>query len=197
MEENAVIGFMSQEINEISSALSAFQGEIEQPKLNKENPFFKSRYVDLSGVLKAAQPVLSKHGLAVSQLLMGSNLITILTHKSGQWLRSECPLGNYKSQQDRGSAITYTKRYAICAMLGMAADMDDDGNSATEADKIKADPKARIRQAVAEMNSVQNYSQWQEAWLKWTNEDSSLSQPGTPFYNAAGQKRQTLQDAPK
>ncbi len=129
--------FMSAEINEISAALSAFQGEVEQPSLNKENPYFKSKYVDLSGVLKAAQKTMAKHGLSIAQLIDGGDIITLLSHKSGQWFKSVCPIGSYKNQQDRGSAITYTKRYAICAILGIAADTDDDGNSATDADKKK------------------------------------------------------------
>ena len=53
MEEKET--FMSEEIGAISTAVSAFQGEIEQPALNRENPYFKSRYVDLSGVLKSVQ----------------------------------------------------------------------------------------------------------------------------------------------
>ena len=133
MEEKET--FMSEEIGAISTAVSAFQGEIEQPALNRENPYFKSRYVDLSGVLKSVQKLLAKNGLAVMQIINGTDIITLLTHKSGQWFKSVCPIGNYKSQQDRGSAITYTKRYALCAILGIAADTDDDGNAATDADK--------------------------------------------------------------
>lgn len=127
---------MSAEINEISAALSSFQGEIIQPTLNKTNTYFHSRYVDLTGVLKSVQGCLSKNGLCVTQLVVGDALMTILSHKSGQWFRSLFPLtGQYKNQQERGSAITYSKRYALCAMLGISADEDDDGNSAAEADE--------------------------------------------------------------
>lgn len=202
--------FMSAEINEISAALSAFQGEVEQPSLNKENPYFKSRYVDLSGVLKAAQKTMAKHGLSVAQIIDGGDIITLLSHKSGQWFKSVCPIGSYKNQQDRGSAITYTKRYAICAILGIAADTDDDDNSATDADKKNgglqtsrtAKPVsqvtftgAQLNQAIGEMNAVGTEREFQEVWGKWARECPALCANGTDFYKAAAAKRQSFKAA--
>ncbi|MGN1245586.1 MAG: ERF family protein [Muribaculaceae bacterium] len=193
--------FMSTEISAISAAVSAFQGEIEQPSLNKENPYFKSRYVDLSGVLKSAQKLLAKNGLAVMQIISGGDIITLLTHKSGQWIKSICPIGNYKSQQERGSAITYTKRYAICAMLGIAADTDDDGNSATDADKkgngktlppndnyTKKIPDDMLMQALKELDACKDYQQYGDLWVKWSNTAPELCKSGSPFYKACQQK---------
>lgn len=202
--------FMSAEINEISAALSAFQGEVEQPSLNKENPYFKSKYVDLSGVLKAAQKTMAKHGLSIAQLIDGGDIITLLSHKSGQWFKSVCPIGSYKNQQDRGSAITYTKRYAICAILGIAADTDDDGNSATDADKKNGGMQtgrsakgvsqvaftgAQLNQAIGEMNAVGTEREFQEVWGKWARECPALCAIGTDFYKAAAAKRQSFKAA--
>ena len=202
--------FMSAEINEISAALSAFQGEVEQPSLNKENPYFKSKYVDLSGVLKAAQKTMSKHGLSIVQLIDGGDIITLLSHKSGQWFKSVCPIGSYKNQQDRGSAITYTKRYAICAILGIAADTDDDGNSATDADKKNGGMQtgrfakgvsqvaftgAQLNQAIGEINAVGTEREFQEVWNKWARECPALCANGTDFYKAAAAKRQSFNAA--
>jgi hypothetical protein len=198
MEEKTT--FMSESIDQITAALSAFQGEVEQPSLNKTNPYFKSRYVDLSGVLKAAQPILAKNGMSVAQLIVGDELVTLLSHKSGQWFKSVCAIGTYKSQQDRGSAITYTKRYAICAILGIAADTDDDGNSATDTDKksgniagAHAAPQqpqndARLAQALAEVASLTSTAQAAQCWNKWANEAPALCQNGTAFYKAISDK---------
>lgn len=215
MEENGITtnSFMSAEINEISAALSAFQGEVEQPALNKENPYFKSRYVDLSGVLKAAQKTMSKHGLSVTQIIVGGDIVTLLSHKSGQWFKSVCPIGTYKNQQDRGSAITYTKRYAICAILGIAADTDDDGNSATDADKKAggmqtskdapaASPQlaftgAQLQQAVEEINAVTDMAAFQAVWGKWAHDCPALCANGTDFYKAACAKSQSFKKAAK
>lgn len=202
--------FMSAEINEISAALSAFQGEVEQPSLNKENPYFNSRYVDLSGVLKAAQKTMAKHGLSIAQLIDGDDIITLLSHKSGQWFKSVCPIGSYKNRQDRGPAITYTKRYAICAILGIAADTDDDGNSATDADKKNGGMQtgrsakgvsqvaftgAQLNQAIGEINAVGTESEFQEVWSKWARECPALCANGTDFYKAAAAKRQSFKAA--
>jgi len=207
MEESQNI-FMSDGIDQITAALSAFQGEVEQPQLNKENPYFKSRYVDLSGVLKAAQPILSKNGLCVAQIISGGDLITLLSHKSGQWLKSVCPIGAYKNQQDRGSAITYTKRYAICAMLGIAADTDDDGDSATDADKKNggmgkaSNPQkgagasvftgAQLKQALDEINAAKDMDEFGNIWTKWANSVPAMCVNGTEFYQKASAKAAQL-----
>lgn len=200
--------FMSAEINEISAALSALQGEIEQPALNKQNPYFKSRYVDLSGCLKAAQPVLAKNSLSVAQIIVGNDLVTLLSHKSGQWLKSVCPIGTYKSQQDRGSAITYTKRYALCAILGIAADTDDDGNAATDADKRTGSiangatnvtssvtfTGAQLSAAMAELESAADDASLVALWRKKQAEAPALCVNGTEFFNAWLSKRNQLKN---
>lgn len=210
MEENQNM-FMSDGIDQITAALSAFQGEVEQPTLNKENPYFKSRYVDLSGVLKAAQPILSKHGLCVAQIINGGDLITLLSHKSGQWLKSICPIGAYKNQQERGSAITYTKRYAICAILGIAADTDDDGNSATDADKknggigkqsassanhtstqAAAYTGAQLQSALARLEQCKTKPEATALWNELTKSCPALCVKGREFYKAAAAKLQSL-----
>lgn len=208
MEENNFMdnSFKSAEINEISAALSAFQGEVEQPALNKENPYFKSRYVDLSGVLKSAQKTMAKHGLSVAQIIVGNDIVTLLSHKSGQWFKSVCPIGNYKNQQDRGSAITYTKRYAICAMLGIAADTDDDGNSATDADKkaggmqiaktsAPAFTGAQLQQALDDLARCATPQDVSNVWKKWGTANPALCAKGTEFYKAVGEKSRAVQNA--
>lgn len=138
MEENIItMPLMSAEISEISAALSAFQGDIKQPKLTKEVKVktktggeYKFKYADLSACVEAASPMLKAHGLAVTQLVSNHTLHTLLTHKSGQWFRSELPIGQVADYQALGSAITYLKRYSYCAILGIVADTDDDANAA-------------------------------------------------------------------
>ena len=130
---------MSPEINEISAALSSFQGAIRQPEIEKGRTVkvstkggaaYTFKYVDLSQCMKAAAPLLKANGLAVTQLISNGKLVTILAHKSGQWFKSETPIGTPQNYQALGSAITYLKRYSFCAILGIVADSDDDGNAA-------------------------------------------------------------------
>jgi len=127
-------------INELATALSAFQGEMKTVGFDALNPFFKSKYATLSALVSRAAPVLASHGLAVSQLLTGDGAVTtMLLHKSGQYLETTLRLEPVKKDpQGVGSAITYARRYAYAAILGLVSDEDDDGNSAcTPAGKAK------------------------------------------------------------
>lgn len=63
----------------------------------------------------------------------------ILVHKSGEAITSDyyalnLPLNG--SKQDEGSAITYTKRYALGSFLGISTDEDNDGGSGNGGMKI-------------------------------------------------------------
>jgi hypothetical protein len=128
----------SSEIDLLASALVAAQGEFEAVAKTSDNPFFKSKYASLPDVVKAATPILTKHGLAVTQhVVMGAQddhdgLMTMLLHESGQFLESTMRLYLLKlDPQGQGSAITYARRYAYMAVLGLVADVDDDGNKAS------------------------------------------------------------------
>lgn len=131
----------SEQINELAAALAAAQGEFSTVKKDSENPFFKSKYADLSAVVKTAAPVLAVHKLAVSQFISTTvdgegNLVDTLTtwliHQSGQYINDTMRLRLTKEDaQGQGSAITYARRYSYMAVLGLVADEDDDGNKAS------------------------------------------------------------------
>lgn len=129
----------SESINEIAKALADFQAEVKDPSKDKENPFFKSKYVALDGVLQTVRPVLAKHGLSVMQLPTSDEtavtVTTLLMHSSGQFIESEPfkVLLTKKDAQAAGSALTYARRYSLSAVLGIAWDEDDDADSITQA----------------------------------------------------------------
>jgi hypothetical protein len=132
------------DINELAAALVQAQAEFSAVPKTSVNPFYSSRYADLASVVKAAQPVLAKHGLAVSQhptVVDGEpSLTTYLLHSSGQSLVSTMRLCAAKHDpQGQGAAITYARRFAYQAVLGLVADDDDDGNRATAVKQ--AEPK--------------------------------------------------------
>ena len=127
----------SEQINELASALSKAQGEITGALKDSANPFFKSRYADLASCWDAARGPLSKHGLSVTQFPAAIDdfktevLITRLMHSSGQWLQSSMLLKcKDDTSQAQGSSITYARRYAFAAVVGVAQ-IDDDGNAAS------------------------------------------------------------------
>lgn len=126
----------SLEIGELAAALAIAQGEITGALKDSANPYFKSKYADLSSVWEACRASLSKQGLAVIQIpSTGDNgaavITTTLAHKSGQWMRGSLALMPVKGDpQGMGSAYTYARRYALAAMVGVAQ-VDDDGNAAS------------------------------------------------------------------
>lgn len=210
MESSPNLQFMSAEINEISAALSAFQGSIKQPNLGKEVSVkttkgytYKFRYADLSACVTAASGPLKENGLSVAQIISGQTLITILSHKSGQWFRSETSIriaqgANY---QEFGSAITYLKRYSYCAILGIVADTDDDGNLACGNEVEFTDTKSKstneiaytgeqLKQAMADLTKVVTSQEYEACWKKWVAECPALCKKGTEFYNACAEKAQ-------
>jgi hypothetical protein len=138
----------------LASALVAAQAAMPTVKKDEENPHFKSRFVSLNGLIDATRPKLNEHGLAIVQFPTVSELgapvlRTILIHgATGERLEADTPLlvAGDGSMQQLGSAITYARRYAWAAVLGIAAEEDDDGNSAGPKPKPKtpAKPKAKL-----------------------------------------------------
>lgn len=129
---------MSNEKDEIFKALNNFRTKLKQPKKDKTNPFFKSNYVDLSGVTKAVDEALEDTGLAFFQNPVKSEtpnqvgIETIITHSSGQFIEFDpfvVPVGGKHDAQAFGSAKTYASRYSLATAFGVTDSVDDDGNA--------------------------------------------------------------------
>ena len=122
----------SDSIVKLAGALNKAQAEMGGAVKDANNPFFKSKYADLSSVIKVIKEPFANNGLSFVQFPMcdGQNagVETILMHESGEFLQSEfmLPLSK-KDPQGAGSGITYAKRYALQAMAGIPSE-DDDGN---------------------------------------------------------------------
>jgi|SRR6478609_6667344 len=125
----------SQDVNELFSALSKAQATIKGALKDSTNPFFKSKYADLESVWEACREPLTVHGLSVVQTTefsadAGIYVVTTLGHASGQWIKGTLPIMAIKQDpQGIGSAITYARRYALAAIVGIVQ-VDDDGESA-------------------------------------------------------------------
>ncbi len=128
---------MSETDKSLVAALVAFQADLTPVDKNSTNPFFKSKYADLTEVKTTVQPLLTKHKLAVTQWPTTQDgspaLRTRVMHESGEYDEDTMLLVLAKEDpQGQGSAITYAKRYAFMAALGIVADEDDDGNKASD-----------------------------------------------------------------
>lgn len=128
------------------------------------NPHFKSRYADLQDVFNAVDDALADNGLVVVQAVMCDGtrtwLETRLIHvESGEDFRSDYPLqpGKTNDPQALGGALTYARRYALMALLGIAAE-DDDGNTASQqpkpAQKVQEKPAAQKVEYIADLPTM-------------------------------------------
>lgn len=127
---------MSDSIAALAAALAKAQGQMKAALKDSQNPHFKSSYADLASVWAACRDPLAANGLSVTQLVLQQGdgaavgVRTMLLHSSGEWLASDLvmPLAQ-RTAQAAGSALTYARRYALAAMVGVAQD-DDDGEAA-------------------------------------------------------------------
>jgi hypothetical protein len=130
----------SENINEISTALAKAQGQLESAKKGEQG--YGYRYSDLSTVIDTAKDVLSKNGLAVVQLIgeqseKNVSLTTILTHSSGQFFQSVASLPVIEMKgcnpaQCAGATLSYLRRYAYQAIIGMASEDSDASSNGLE-----------------------------------------------------------------
>jgi len=122
----------SEQTAELATALAKAQSAMGPAIINRVNPHFKNRYADLAAVFTAIKPI-HDNGLSFTQTTQFRDgafiLRTTLRHTSGQWIASEYPLPLNAKPQEVGSALTYAKRYSLSALVGIAADEDDDGEA--------------------------------------------------------------------
>jgi len=128
----------SDSIANLAKALSIVQGKLTYAKKDSANPFFKSKYADLESVWDACRDLLADNNLAVAQfpgtysdLDKSMSLTTLLTHSSGEWISQEMSVPVTKpDSQGCGSCLSYMRRYALAAVVGVVQS-DDDGNAAS------------------------------------------------------------------
>ncbi len=131
----------SENITELSRAMLIVQQQLQPAIKDARNPFIGNEYATLNSVMEACRALLSSQGIWITQLPcpapveLGAGHIgleTRLVHaESGQWISSTAIIPLPKNDpQGMGSAITYARRYSLCAILGIVTE-DDDGNAAS------------------------------------------------------------------
>jgi len=128
----------SPDLKDLFGALAKAQAIMPAVSGNKENPYFKERYIDLGDMVRVSRPALTKYGLAVIQQILPNDdgqmiLHTILSHESGQWIESRIRIIPPKNDlRTLDSYITNLKRCAYGSLVGIVGkDDDDDGEYAT------------------------------------------------------------------
>lgn len=122
---------------EIIKSLLEFNKKIENITKKANNPFTKSKYLDLSSIFETIRPMLADVGLFIQQYpvkdkheRIGMN--TILIHESGEIVEYPGVLQKPENNtiQGLGSLETYQRRYQLMSIFGLAGKEDDDGEAA-------------------------------------------------------------------
>lgn len=145
----------------LSQALVKFHANLKPIKKDAQNPFFKSDYLTLSGILDAVRHPLASNGLAVIQSMRVQDattiLITKLLHESGEEMVSEMIMPVLSDPQKMGSLLTYYKRYQLQALLLIStSDEDDDGNSVSmpQSQLVKQSPPKEVARPTFQVESI-------------------------------------------
>lgn len=134
----------SESVTKIFAALVKAQEELKNSFKSATNPHFKSKYSPLDEIINGIKPVLSKHGLAITQDVSGDGdrvtVSTLIMHESGEWVEQTGLTIKPAKTDAQGTcgAVTYARRYALQAALNISSDDDDDGEQASKpAEKVK------------------------------------------------------------
>jgi len=139
-------------MQKIAAALVAFREECPNVAFDKTNPHFKSKFASLTGILKAIKPALDKSGLSVLQfphsewvsdrVCIGCR--TVIIHSSGECIEHSWVLPPSKQDPQAGmAALTYARRGALGAALGLVIEEDDSGVDPSIAGAGQRAPRAR------------------------------------------------------
>lgn len=159
---------MSELQPELAAALVAFQASA--PTINKgrtaliptkSGGSYSYKYADLSDIWESIRPALKSNGLAVTQSLTGGSngtmgIRTTVWHKSGQKTSEVFEFAvSGRTPQEVGSQITYYKRYALSAELGLSTEDDDDGAAASRRPAAEEPPpRTDLDDALDELGDV-------------------------------------------
>jgi hypothetical protein len=142
----------------VTEALLAFSQEFRGAHKTGVNPHFKSQHFTLDELVHTTNPLLHKHGMVTVHSIGEGEVKTTLIHPASEThTASSIPLPAITDPQKIGSAITYYKRYNLCALLNIA-EYDDDGNAASGATDQQLVEIEDYRQSG-------NVSEAQEIWL--------------------------------
>lgn len=155
---------------ELLKGLAKFRTQIKQPTLDSSNPFFKSSYLSLTGLINSIDEALKGTGLSYNQIIADNGqaaaVQTIITHESGGILITK-PFTLRPTKADPqgiGSATTYARRYQLQALFGIAGEKDDDGNAASnpqqhnQQNTAASNPQQRNQQNNRQFKNRQNYN---------------------------------------
>lgn len=149
--------YHSAETSKLAKALISVQKDLNPALKDAKNPFVNSHYASLNSVMQSCRDALLQNGIWLTQLPVPApvelgagyiGLVTKLTHaESGQWQSSfiVAPLPK-NDPQGMGAALTYCRRYALTAMLGIVTEDDDAEGARVDTRQALKSRKREIQQ---------------------------------------------------
>lgn len=142
----------------------------------KSGGSYQFRYADLEAIIAGTRKALSANGLAVVQMLestgAGTLLVTKLVHAEGGVVYSDVKLPAPSDSDPKafGAVVTYYRRYAYSAAVGVAADDDLDENEqpAQDADMQRANELTPVLQR-ARAAAAKGVAAYKEFWSNGTS----------------------------
>tara|TARA_R110000803_G_scaffold80080_1_gene145821 strand:+ start:962 stop:1474 length:513 start_codon:yes stop_codon:yes gene_type:complete len=127
----------------IYTKLAAVKKEIGAISKDSTNPFFKSKYFDINGLLKHVEPLLDKNGLLLLQPIVDGLVYSqIIDIETGDKVESSLSLPQISDPQKIGSCVSYYRRYTLQSLICLQS-IDDDANIASKATKASPSPKEK------------------------------------------------------
>lgn len=167
--------------------------EINALQKDKDNPYFKSKYVDLNQILDEVKKKVQDAGFSMPQTIKNSvvnNEVKTYLHTELIWIETgdvfldcDLPLVGIGDMQKLGSAITYARRYSLLPMLQLQCE-DDDGNEASGQVPEKKGYDAletmdEFKEAISKAPAVKNlnalYYKWSAKYPKGSKEFAELN----------------------
>ena len=141
---------------EIYKKLASLKKEVGAISKEETNPFFKSKYFDINGLIKHLEPILEKNNIILLQPIIEGSLVSMLVDvESGETLESSLELPVFDDPQKLGSCITYYRRYTLQSLLGLQAE-DDDANAASKGGDSKH-KKIWLNKGTKQWNAAVDY----------------------------------------
>lgn len=155
----------SESIANLAAALAKAQAALKNPHFDSTNPHFKSKFASLAAVRESVIPVLSAHGISLSQWPTATEngfagCTTHLAHETGEWMEQTFLIPVDKGNaHGYASAVTYAKRISMQSVAAVVGDEDDDGNAAVESKKPSP--------ITASASMADEYDRMDEAGKRW------------------------------
>lgn len=179
----------SESLSAFAKDFCAMQGELQTVKKDSLNPFFKSKYADISAFVEMLRPIMTRHNLSFMHVPNNDTLECIILHSSGEFVSGQYPIRpKVNDPQGVGAAITYAKRYSLGAMTGaVSADEDDDGEGAMDRDGKRASGQSLT--VLRDMLRSAEFSTWTDFVKNAANFKAQLIESDLKKYEAEAKKR--------